>query len=301
VSAVLRGSTGNNSRYSPETAERVLAAAKRLRYRPNRTALNVLRQRHGIIGVPVDNLNSVPLNVLNFLFKAAKKLDYLEAFENLGASGTDLPVFVRQDCVDGLIVFEDVGKDLREAIRRSGQPCVYVNTPIPRGSGGVQYDEDEGVGQAVTHLQEQGYSRVAFLYHGEAFFNRARQKAAKRHCRALGLPRPVLADVGSRGAMLPAVTALLQKRSGLDGLLLSNSGMAATVYAAADRVERSIGRDLGVVGVGSAPAIHPGLTTVRVDTETLADLIMDELVRVIQGAKPRRIKVGFRLQKREST
>jgi len=301
VSGILSQGGGNNSRAGESTRRRVLDAARRLGYRPNRTALNVLHRRHGMIGVPVDNLNNVPLNVLNFLFRAARRVDCLVSFEYIGASGSEAPVFVRQDCVDGLIVFENVGEGLQEAIRRSGQPCLYVNTPIPPGRGGVQYDETQGVRLAAEHLQNRGRRRLAYVRQGEGFFNQTRWKALVRHCRRLGLPRPLLRDADTGPERERSLRGLVSAAAGVDGVLLAGSSMAADLYAAAEHAGRGVGKDLSVIGFGGGSVLHPGLTCLHIPTEAFAELIVAEMERLIAGQTPRRQLAAYELQIRESS
>lgn len=96
------------SKVSVEVADRILAEAKRVGYRPNRSASTLVTRKSNIIGVVLPDItNAVFSPILMGIEDAMRECGYLAIVANLGA-GEQEPLFVINRLlaqqVDGLIL-----------------------------------------------------------------------------------------------------------------------------------------------------------------------------------------------------
>ena len=170
ASVVLNGAR-SSSRIAPETRARILAAAARLRYRPNAAARALAERRMHTIGVAtvVDvggALNHYFLEVFNGILEAATRHRQNTAVFTLSDWERDasrLPGLC-DGRIDGLILIAPVLSP--EAIRALPDHTPFValhsNIPIP-GSVNLESDEATGAYEMVRHLISRGHRRILHI------------------------------------------------------------------------------------------------------------------------------------------
>jgi LacI family transcriptional regulator len=278
-----------------ETAERVLAAAEELGYRPNPIARGLKTSRSYTVGVLIPDLT-------NPLFPPIVRgiQDRLEeaAYTPLIANTDNDPDRERADFeamrarqVDGLITAtarRDHG--LPPDLEQVSLPVVLVNRRLEDGARpSVVADDRKGVGLAVEHLISLGHRRIAHLAGPqELSTGHLRHDGFIAAMRDAGVePDPELVLVGSafvesEGERL--CNELLDRGLEVTAIVAGNDLMAVGCYDAF--VERGIDcpAEISVVGYNDMPFVgwfSPPLTTIHLPHYEIgvraAELLLDQL------------------------
>jgi LacI family transcriptional regulator len=149
-------------RVRPETRDHVLAAAKALRYRPNRLASGLRTRRSGTIAVFLPeprNLGWGPM--LEGIEHVADEASHLVALSDIRGPALRPDVFARyalEGRVDGALVAPSTLSDaLLGRLAAAGMTLVtFGRTRIVPGS--VTMQDDVGTCLAVDHLLELGHA-----------------------------------------------------------------------------------------------------------------------------------------------
>jgi len=314
VSAVLGVSGGGSVRYSPDTAGKVMEIVRKTGFRPNRTAMNLVKKRHGAIGVLVRVFGHIQERAFHAMLSNAHKHGQVLILDVLEGSDEDLPVFLREDLVDGLVVFEDIDKRFEDEITRLAIPCVRVNTNVRTLPGCITYDEPGGMKLAVDHLAACGRKRLGFLAGPSSHYSmRARIRGFEKACEAAGVSHARVHTLesqrgmdGADDAVADTLVGFLTAQGGLDGVVLAVDGMAPALYRAASRAGQRIPDDLAVVGVNNsqvATSVYPQLSSIFVEPREVGKETVELLNRLIAGtdAPSGPSKVPFRLTARGSS
>ncbi len=270
-----------------QAAERVRAAAAELGYRRDEAASALRRGDTATIGVLVPRLSDT---IMALLFEAL----YAEAarrglFALVSVCGDD-PDDERRATesllarrVDGLVLAAArLDDDLPARLRRQGVPHVLA-LRTDEVSPAAVCDDELGGYLATRHLVDLGHERIAVMP-GPDFTSTAQRRLAgyRRAMAEAGLP--VTKDTsGGPGwvrhcgfgfdAGLATSTALLTDHPDLTALFAANDRLALGSLAAAERLGRSVPRDLSVVGYNDTPLaaqVPVPLSTVRVPFDRIA-------------------------------
>ncbi len=314
VSAVLRG--GGSARCSSSTRLKVEAAMSRLGYRPNRLARHLHGGRHGAYGLLVWSVHFIAPPLLKALLEEAKRRGLLLLIENLPSSGSGGLTLLEEDCVDGLLVFEDLPGSVTERIDGCGLACAWVNTNRGGLPGSVVFDESSAVSSLVSAMLARGRRRIGFV--GNALPGRPghyseleRLSSLRGHLSSSGLPPPpVLRFRHTHPArcseeMAESARRFLLDRPDLDGLVLQGDLLAPSLYEGARRAGRRVGGDLSVCSFNDsdlASLLWPGLSSLAVDPVALAARVFDRLEALSagRGAELKPLVVSYTLSERDS-
>jgi LacI family transcriptional regulator len=168
---VLRGDPAQQVR--PETRQRILDAARELRYRPNALARSLRTRRTGTIGLVVPSLDNVGFaDVTHGIQQAAAEAGRLVLVVEADALPTDgsgvadevYERLVGDGWVDGLIVAYATLEDSHLGhLADQGIPLVLVNRRTSGISGSVVVDDLAGSRMAIEHLAALGHERIGFV------------------------------------------------------------------------------------------------------------------------------------------
>lgn len=166
ASAVLNGAK-TSTRISQETRARVLAAAEKLRYRPNATARGLADRRMNTLGVAAtlvgDEPNQYFLEVFNGIIHGAAEAGQTTTVFTLGSwdeARERIPAFC-DGRIDGLVLLAP----LLEADAAEWLPehtpvvAVHANHAIA-GVVNLESDEEAGAFAMVSRLIESGHRRI---------------------------------------------------------------------------------------------------------------------------------------------
>ena len=150
------------STLAKESRELILAAAQEMGYRPNPHARALKRQRTGIVALWIPDQISTHYNqVSRELSRLVKQTGMELIVSEIG--GTDLSQIWSNVPVDGIFAVDAAELAQRELEALSGKsiPVVSVGTFCSDKSDSVQVDLTTGTAEAMKHLIDSGYRRIA--------------------------------------------------------------------------------------------------------------------------------------------
>lgn len=273
VSRVLR----NQDQVAPETRQRVLAEAERLRYRPNLLVRAIQTGRTRTIGVMLSMEAPHSLDILHGIHDRLLEAGHVPIVlaplprRSPGAGSREreqiLELIDRR--VDGLIVYpvcENRAAEYGGEVRERGLPMVAVDCRLPLdGVDFVGVDDGAGARCVAEHLVALGHRRTAHLA-GSLHLStgRARRDAFQQAVEAAGGTCAVVADESFRFGH--GAETLLNAVPRPTAVFVGNDYQARALLRAAERKGVRVPEDLSVAGFGDvecACCVRPALTTVH--------------------------------------
>jgi len=290
VSIVLNNSPVAKS-ISPETRQRVHAAAQKFEYRPNLHARMLRTRLTNTVGVIVPEVSEgyftrVMLGVEQYLLQEGYlyftvshlcRPDLMEEYPDL----------LMKRSVDGFLT---VNTELRHKV---ALPVVSISAHarIP-GVTNVVLDHDRAAKVALRHLYDLGHRRIAFMK-GNRFISdsEARWNAILSIAKEIGVVvRPELCIHLERNSWspdlgYPPVRELLTRTRDFTAIFAFNDTAAIGAIRAIEDVGLSCPRDISVIGFDDiivAEYFSPRLTTVRQPLHQMGTTAAELLVKRIQ-------------------
>jgi LacI family transcriptional regulator len=290
VSIVLNESPVAKS-ISPATRQRVIDAAKMLRYRPNVHARMLRTRLTNTIGVLVPELSEgyftgLMLGVEEYLLQAGYLYftvshlchpDLIEEYPDLLISRS----------VDGLLL---VNTELRKQVPL---PAVGVSSHLNvPGVTNVILDHDHATRLALQHLHYLGHRRIAFMK-GQTFSldSASRWQAISTVAQQLGITiAPDLSIYLEKNSWspdlgYPPVRDLLKRTRDFTAIFCFNDTAAIGAIRAIEDAGLSCPRDISVIGFDDilvAAYTNPRLTTVRQPLHKMGRSAAEILIKRIQ-------------------
>jgi DNA-binding LacI/PurR family transcriptional regulator len=294
VSAILFPSEKNtNIGFSEATRSHVLAVAKELRYRPHRASRNLLVRRQGAIGVLTGQFFMIPWPSINAMLLMAKDHDQVLSFEFLSPDDRELPLFIREHVVDGLIIYERVPAAIEQAIEYHRIPVVYVNTCRHTGCNVINMDEAGAITMAVAHLVATGRRRPSIIQPtGDSPFEKERILALREACSRAHLEEPLVLQPpewsATREQNQANVEDFLDAHPTSDSVITPHAGVVSMLYKACRRLGRRIPEDVAVICMQDHDLLtdlEPQVTAFELPTHALGTQSVALLNQVLQGKK----------------
>ncbi len=299
---------------SPQTRQKVLAAAAELGYRRN-DAAHALRRADGrsaSIGLVLEDIANPFAAVLN---RSVEKVAGREGSLVMAVSSNADPDREQQlvnrllaRAVDALLIMPS-GRDhayLAPELER-GMPIVFVDRP-PRhlSCPTVRVANSRGAADATAHLISHGHHRIAFLGDRPGLYTAdERQRGYHRALHAAGLePDPDLQWRGPADAedAQAALAGMFRMADPPTAVFAANNLLSVATVTALRR--HRLGRKVAVVGFDDLPlagVIDPPLTVIDQDPEALGRIAAGEVFGWLAGAIPTRdVVVPVRLVPRGS-
>ncbi len=275
VSLVLRGAPGP----SAATRERVLEAAARLGYRPDRTASLLARRRSRLVGVMMDVRSPFHAELVEDLHEVAERLGYDVVLSTVTRSRDErraVETLVDSRC-EALVLLgpEASAADLAALDRQL--PVVVVGRPLepgPDGAGGragepgvdvVRVADDDGVGLAVDHLADLGHAAITYLDGGPGTIAASRRAGYTAAMRRRGLAPATVAGERTGESGTRAARLLLDAGALPTAVVTFNDSAAVGLLDALSRAGVAVPGTVSVVGYDDSPLArlaHVDLTTV---------------------------------------
>jgi DNA-binding LacI/PurR family transcriptional regulator len=295
VSLVLRGSPGPSS----GTRERVLDAAARLGYRPDRAASLLARRRSRLIGVLMDVRSTFHAQLVEDVHEAAEEHGYdlvLSTVTRTRDEGRAVETLLDSRCEALVLLGPDAPAARLSALARQ-LPVVAVGRPVSAdGVDVVRAADDEGVAQAVEHLAGLGHRRIAHVDGGRGQIATARRRGYERAMRRRGLGehlQVVGGDAGEESGARAART-LLGSDVRPTAVVTYNDASAVGLLDALLRSGIDVPGEVSVVGYDDSPLsrlAHIDLTSVSQDSPQLTRLAVAAVVERLDGGRTERREV----------
>jgi DNA-binding LacI/PurR family transcriptional regulator len=297
VSMALQGSP----RISAKTKTAVREAAASLGYVPSSAGRALRNQRAGAVALIVPNTSqhvfghSYFMRVLTGVSSAANAHDTQVLVSTNSDAANGLAAYervVRSKSADGAILTSSAITDLNvERLAASGLPVVLIgNFPYLESAVSVGVD-DVAASRFITRhlLVEHGRSRLVHvtgpLDHQTGLDRRAGFIEAMSGAGANPADRVIEGDFGEESGA-DAVEQLVAEGFDFDGIVFANDDMAFGGLQAMKRHGIRVPEDVAVVGFddfGLSAATSPGISTMHVPAEEMAEIATERLFELIDG------------------
>ncbi|MDA3800073.1 MAG: LacI family DNA-binding transcriptional regulator [Kiritimatiellae bacterium] len=308
ISAILLPDEKSNVRFSQQTFNTVVAAAEKYNFRPNRTARSLLKNNHGSFGVLVQTLGNIPSPVLHRMLSRAKKYDKVLIMDHLGDDFDELPIIIKEDTVDGIVVFEDIPEEFQLEIERHNIPYVPVNNSDVNSPRAITFDEKQGMRLLISHLVDRGRKNLLFIGYkptsDEHYSVKARRIGFEKATAALGVQADVVLVDGVD--CYDEIFDFIKNHQEIDGIVMYVDSIVSLVYKAAKNLGKRIPEDIAVVGVNNSSMcayMNPSLTSICIDNFTLGETVIDKLYEYVsdENAERSTVSMEYILHERESS
>jgi len=289
VSLVLRGVPGP----SAATRERVLDAAARLGYRPDRAASSLARRRSRLIGVLMNVRSAFHTELVEDLHETVERQGYdlvLSTVTRGRGEERAVETLVDSRC-EALVLIGPEAPAARLAALDRQLPVVALCRRIPAaGVDVVRVDDAEGVAQAVGHLVELGHRSITYLDGGPGPVAVDRRRGYRRAMRRHGLADQTRIVPGdhSEAAGPRAARVLLDDGELPTAVVAFNDASAVGLLDALLRAGVDVPGVVSVVGYDDSPLsrlAHVNLSTVSQSTRLLTEHAIAAVVERLDGAR----------------
>lgn len=301
-----------------ETRERIEALARSLKYSVNVSASNLRLQRNRTVAVVLPFDSTTPQHVSDPFFVSllggladaltARGYDMLlsridaarlDLAGDLAASGRALGVI--------LIGQWHHHDQINELAAQRSPPLVVWGAHLPQQLyctiGG---DNIAGGVLATEHLVSRGRRRIAFFGDIElpevAHRHEGYQRVLARH--GLAAPELVIHAPFTEGGARAAVTKLLAQKARFDAIFAASDMLAMEAINALRERGLQVPTEVAVAGYDDiviARYFHPSLTTIRQPVIKGGEAMVDALLRIVDGKRPKSQMLPAELIIRDST
>lgn len=297
ISAVSRVlSDDPSSRVSDATRQRIIDAARDLRYRPNFAGRALKSSRTQVIGLVVPDLtNALFTELMHGAEDEAAAHRYtllLGRADDARPSGEVIARLLGEGRVDGMVV--QVGDGVAPAglgeLVTAPAPLVLINSAYPGHVGSVALDDVKGARLATEHVLNLGHERVAFANGVPRSFTAKRRRVGYRAAmRAAGVS--VGTSYETRLGYTPedgrdALRRLVALEEPPTAVVVANVNAAVGLLAEARALGIRVPRDLSVVCVHdswTAENTWPPLTAVKMQLYVMGRRAARAVIRRIQS------------------
>lgn len=280
----------------PEICERVLDAARKLRYTPHGGARSLIVGRTHTIGLLLPDLHGEYFSeLIRGVDRAARArgLHLLVSSSHGSSSEATSAVRALNGRIDGLLAMvpgEDAGI-LQEAVPHA-LPTVLLNSRNMNTEYPTLLVDDFGGARAmVRHLLERGYRRIVHLRGAEGNFQaEERVRGYRAALRGSAAAAPVVLDgdfTEESGYRAGKLLAAQGERP--DAVFAANDMMAVGCLVALREAGLRVPQDVALAGFDDIPLarfLTPSLTTARADIATLGLRALERLAGLIAAKNP---------------
>ncbi len=292
VSTASRVLNDNVISIRPETRQRILDTAVRLRYVPNASARALKLRRTGTVGMLLPDFgNPVYASIVRGAMAKAEELGYVMLMAEIGneeGGGAIYQRLVSEGRIDGLVVAATrESGSLAAELRDARVPHVFANRRAAHAPS-VTVSDDAGAAVAAAALAEAGHTRLGVLS-GPPDIDTAqrRRRGFAAACAELGLGRPVV-EVGPHSAPggYEAAKQLLTRQRIPTGIFAANLLMGVGALAALREAGLDVPGDVSMIAYNDgeiAEYTAPALTTVRMPLAEMGARAVEVLDAILLG------------------
>ncbi|UOG73023.1 LacI family transcriptional regulator [Hymenobacter tibetensis] len=289
----------DHSGISEATKDRVRQLAQQLNYRPNQLAAALRKGHSKTLGVVVPHIRGYFFPaVMNGIEKVASRAGFnvmmCQSNEELRREQQNIDTLLAAQVEGILISLSATTHDQMqhfEQVRQQGTPLVFFDRMADlAGSSAVVLDDFQGAYRAVTHLIEQGCTRIAHLA-GPQHLNTSRNRylGYAEALRAHGLPLdeqavynlPELTHDAGRDAM----EHLLTLETPLDGVFAAYAIPTVGALEVLHEREVRVPQDVAIACFSNEPftnMTHPRLTVVDQRAEQMGETAVRLLLQLLK-------------------
>lgn len=291
--ATVSRALNNTGKVRPEIRERVLRAARTLRYTPHGGARSLISGRTHTVGLLLPDLHGEYFSeLIRGVDRAARRrgLHLLVSSSHGSASEAASAVRALSGRIDGLLAMvpgEDAGF-IREALPPT-LPTVLLNSRASGAQCPTFLVDDFGGARAMTrHLIERGYRRIAHIRGAEG--NLQAEERLRGYRAALkgsgAAPPAVIEGDFTEESGYRAGQAIAAREGRPDAIFAANDMMAVGCLLALREAGIRVPEDMALTGFDDIPLarfVSPPLTTVRADIATFGLRALERLAGMMDA------------------
>lgn len=311
VSRVLNGSPS----VGDEHKEKVLLAVEQVGYRPNRLASNLRKQRAGIIGVVVSDVENPHFSemvraVEDAAYRRGYRVLLCNTDEDPEKQASYLEVLADERALGVIVSSSDTaGSGIGRLLDLSIPVVAFDRSVVDPGADAVVVDNTAGAEKATKLLLGAGHERVGFVGGPEHIETGIlRQRGYESAMASFGL-EPLCADGGFRVAGGRSATGTLlsggEDRQRPTALIVANNLMTIGALQAIQERDLRIPADVALVAFDDPPwaaLVDPPLTTLGQPVRAMSARAVELLFERIEGERTETVRETsqFELRARSS-
>jgi LacI family sucrose operon transcriptional repressor len=290
----------NNTGYvADETRQKIMEAVEELEYMPNELAKQLFRNRNGIIGVMVPNLeHPFFAKMMRYIEMELSKHDYkclacnTIEIENRQQGFMDM---LERNMVDGIITCVD---PLPDFATRKGKPIVSMDRKWGPDVPIVRSDHEQGGRLAAEAFIKNGCKKVVQFCSGRQHYDTANirhevfaQVLRENQCEVItiGTKWDALSYAYNKSIILQYMDIITAS----DGIMTNDIG-AMSCLAVAQKMGIRVPEELKIVGYDGTEITnltYPELSVVVQDCAELAKNCVDIVLQMIDGKEPEAMQI----------
>ena len=289
VASVSRAMNGA-ANVLPETRQRILDAAKQLRFTPSGAARSLITRRTDTIGALLPDLHGEYFSeLIRGIDQAARArgLHLLVSSSHGNADEAAAALRAMNGRVDGLLVMSPhADAEFLSHNLPGSLPAVLINTMIDLpGHAAFAVDNFGGARAMTRHLVASGRKRIAFI--GGPPDNREAQERLRGYRAGLraGMRDSIFDGDFTEAAGACAGRRIAQAKQRPDAVFAANDMMAIGCLAALGEAGLRVPDDIALAGFDDIPIaryLAPALTTIRVPIAALGSAALEALVKALK-------------------
>jgi len=285
---------------SAETRDRIRKVASEMGYMPNAAARMLKTSRSYSFGVLFEDAANKGLThvffsqILNSFKHRAEELGYDICFisDRMGGREISYTEHARYRNCDGVIIASvDYTEHAVVDLVNSGIPVVTIDYVFDNCAS-VLSDNIGGMAELVKYVYSKGHRKIAFAHGEDTAVTRQRIASFCRTCKELGLEvkeEYLVQSVYLNGlAAEKATRKLLELPDPPTCILYPDDTAYLGALNELERMGLSIPKDVsaaGYDGIDMIQMLHPRLTTMKQDAETMGILAAEELARAVEEGR----------------
>jgi LacI family transcriptional regulator len=298
VSNVLSG----KGKFSDETRQAVLAAAKKLGYKPNLAARSLITNQSRLIGLILPsyvNTNTLTNNPFyNIIMDSAYTVLREEAYYDLIIFSvpyeeklTQVSEWLDARNVDGILAVGEYGPEFLADLDSKSVPVVFIDNYAPASYTNFSYvnsDDETGGYLATQRLITDGYQKIALCAVDlSSPLMQMRHQGYQRAMQDARLDRYVFDQTGApfeAGLRFADILA----SEGMDAAFCTEDMAAVGILHGMLKKGVRVGRDFGLVGfdnINSGWQVYPELTTIDQNIFAKGEAATQTLLEILNQKK----------------
>ncbi len=307
VSRVLAGHTG----VTKATRQRVLEVVKALDYRPDLAARRLRSRRTDTIGLIVSDIRNPFFTEIS---RAVEDVAYQNRMRVILCNTDEDPEkerfyldLMRDENVSGVILSPSLPTLARFRMNDYPFPVVLVDRcDRETMADAVVLDNTDSAYRLTTHLIEQGYRRITFIYGATSATGRQRHEGYVTAMATHGLETLAQAVSATADAARNAAKELVRGPSLPDILVGSNGLILLGLVEALQEAQLPFPECIGLAGFDDLPwtrLVRPGITVIAQPTYDIGQATIELLLQRVThpSQSVRRVVLRGELQERGSS
>ena len=300
VSFILNGKA-REKRISDELAEKVLKYVKEVNYTPNYLAQSLRTGKTGLIGLIVENIsNSFFANIAHLIeeksYKKGFRIIYCSS-ENDTEKAKELIKVFHERQVDAYIITPTAGteEDINVLLKENLSVVLFDRYFPDLQTNSVIVDNAQSTYNAICHLVEQGFQRIAFItLKSEQTQMIERLKGYNRAINENNLKSYIkkIPFQDKEYDYIKQITVFFQKEKTIDAVFFATNYLGISGLEAIKNLNKKIPSDIGVVSFDDHDLFRlysPSITAISQPIEELSEQIINVLLKDIDSNKQNKV------------